>query len=151
MPFTAYHMGAGLLARAAHKHSSVIAFGVSQVLIDLEPLVRLSRGELDVHGFSHTLLGATLVMLVTIAMRPLLNRYFPLSWRDVAVGAAVGVYSHLLLDGFLHQEMGYAWFGMLSWEAVEALCVCMGVVSSIMLWRNGVIVSSWRVLKGQFR
>ena len=38
--------------------SSLISFGVAQVLMDIEPGVRMIVGRGDLHGWSHTLVGA---------------------------------------------------------------------------------------------
>ncbi len=59
MPFTPFHMGAALLLKpVARERFSVLVFGVSQVLIDIEPLARIIRGDTILHGFTHTLCGA---------------------------------------------------------------------------------------------
>ena len=45
----------------AGDHFSFMVFGGSQILIDLEPAVRLMTGSAILHGFTHTLLGALLI------------------------------------------------------------------------------------------
>jgi hypothetical protein len=45
VPFTPFHMGPGLAIKAVTgRHLSLLVFGVSQVVIDVEPLVRIIRG-----------------------------------------------------------------------------------------------------------
>lgn len=62
MPFTPFHLGPGALFKAvAGDHFSFMVFGGSQILIDLEPAVRLMTGSAILHGFTHTLLGALLI------------------------------------------------------------------------------------------
>jgi hypothetical protein len=62
VPVTPFHMGPALLAKAAApRRFSLVIFGVSQVVIDVEPLVGLFTGAAVLHGFSHTLTGATLI------------------------------------------------------------------------------------------
>jgi hypothetical protein len=59
-------MGPGLVLKAlAGRHFSLMVFGFSQVAIDIEPLVRIIRGDAVLHGFTHTYLGATLIALVS--------------------------------------------------------------------------------------
>ena len=44
MPFTPFHMGAGLALKAvAGRHFSVLTFGIAQVAMDIEPLVGMLR------------------------------------------------------------------------------------------------------------
>ena len=51
MPFTPFHMGAGLALKAmAGRHFSVLTFGMAQAAMDLEPLVGMLRGAAVLHG-----------------------------------------------------------------------------------------------------
>lgn len=62
MPFTPFHMGFGLTAKAAAGNPlGQIAFGLSKVLMDIEPGVRVPLGTSDLHGCSHTMLGAAVM------------------------------------------------------------------------------------------
>jgi hypothetical protein len=64
MPFTPFHMGPGIVVKTALQSSfSLMVFGWSQVAIDIQPLVVLLTGKGELHGFSHTFLGATLIGL----------------------------------------------------------------------------------------
>jgi hypothetical protein len=46
MPFTPFHMGPGLAVKAVFgRYFSLMVFGFSQVAIDIEPLVRIIRGD----------------------------------------------------------------------------------------------------------
>lgn len=126
MPFTPFHMGPGLAIKAAAgRHFSLMVFGFSQVAIDLEPLVRIIRGDAVIHGFTHTYAGATLIGAASAAAgRPVcqwLLRWWPpdpaspllarlrgpelISWRAAIVGAFAGTYSHVLLDGIMHSDV----------------------------------------------
>jgi Domain of unknown function (DUF4184) len=126
MPFTPFHMGPGLAMKAlAGRHFSLVVFGVSQVLIDLEPLVRIIRGDAVLHGWTHTYVGATAIAVVAAILgRPvcqfLLDRWQPKpSWRWLAelggdwritqraayIAAFAGTYSHVLLDSLMHSDM----------------------------------------------
>ncbi|MCJ8170759.1 hypothetical protein [Atopomonas sediminilitoris] len=77
-------------------------------MIDLQPLLVLLTGEGNLHGFSHTLLGASLLAVVAA----LSGRYvaslglwalghgqtLPLSSRVNFISAFIGTFSHVLLD-----------------------------------------------------
>lgn len=126
MPFTPFHMGAGLMAKAVlDGRISLISFGLAQVLIDLEPGVRMITGQGDLHGWSHTVAGALGIGAITTLTAPWLIRPIVQRWNQelvhycqtwltvpvtprkgaVAMGAFVGTFSHLLLDGFMHADM----------------------------------------------
>ena len=75
MPFTPFHMGAGLALKAvAGRHFSVLTFGMAQVAMDIEPLVGMLRGAALLHGPTHTYLGAVPIALATAALAPWLCR-----------------------------------------------------------------------------
>lgn len=126
MPITPFHMGPGLLVKAlGGRHVSLTVFGFSQVAMDIEPLVRIIRDDVVLHGFVHTYLGATLIgLLSAVVGRPicqaLLDRWAPdptaafetwlrgpklISWPAAIVGALVGTYSHVFLDSVMHSDM----------------------------------------------
>ena len=126
MPFTPFHMGPGLAMKAVGgRHFSLMVFGFSQVVMDLEPLVRIYRGDAVLHGLTHTYLGASMIALVSVMTgRPicewLLRRFVPApSWRFLAwlwgdahitwpaafIGAFAGTYSHVFLDSVMHADM----------------------------------------------
>jgi biotin transporter BioY len=69
MPATPLHMGAGLAIKAlAGRHFSVLAFGVAQVAMDIEPLVGIISGADVLHGPTHTYLGAFVIAVVVTAL-----------------------------------------------------------------------------------
>lgn len=119
MPFTPYHFGAGALAKSiAPKHFSFTAFAVSNVLIDVEPLVRM-LGLLDdtiLHGPTHTFPGAVVIAALTLPAVRLWDRTAAAlrltSLRPPAVptwmvltSALVGTVSHVILDSWMHADM----------------------------------------------
>lgn len=162
MPFTPFHMGPGAAIKAVSgPYFSLVLFGFAQVLIDLEPLVRMVRGDMVLHGYTHTYLGATGIGLLAYLLgRPLCgavgrgwNRFTRPGFFDwlrlpehiprtaAATGAFVGTYSHVFLDSFMHADMRpFAPFsaenGLL--DAIPLLwlhlgCVVLGVVGA-MVW-----------------
>jgi hypothetical protein len=119
-------MGPGLAMKAvAGRYLSLMVFGVSQVLIDLEPLVRIYRGDAVLHGFSHTYLGATLIGIVSAVIGRPVGERIPaavsgglrtlawegagtvprIGWAVAFASALVGTWSHVLLDSLMHADM----------------------------------------------
>ena len=126
MPVTPLHMGPGMAVKAiAGDRFSLTMFGLAQVAIDLEPLVGMIRGTPELHGWTHTYLGATVIAAIVLAAgRPLCvrivswwnaelrrNRLEWLASRDgissaaAAAGAFIGTWSHVALDSIMHLDM----------------------------------------------
>ena len=163
MPVTPLHMGPGLAMKAvAGRHFSLVVFGFSQVAIDIEPLVRIVRGDAILHGFTHTYVGATVVALVSVVVgRPVgqfLLRYWNpdpsspflnwlptpkvISWSAAIVGAFAGTYSHVFFDSIMHSDMRpFALFSednallhVIGVEALHRLCVLSGVLGVLLMF-----------------
>ncbi len=116
MPFTPLHMGPGLIVKACMQGAfSLMVFGWSQILIDIQPLVVLLSGKAELHGLSHTYLGATPIAVVSaltgkylgeIGLRILgMEKYNPIGWRVAFVSAFIGGYSHVFIDSIMHSDM----------------------------------------------
>ncbi len=118
MPITPFHFGLGAaLHGVAPRRISFLSFCAANVLIDLESLYNLVHHRHPVHGFLHTYLGASLIALVTLGLFLALRWYAArfwlpniwswraLGWRQVAVGAALGAYSHLVFDSLMHADI----------------------------------------------
>ena len=162
MPFTPFHMGPGLALKAvAGRHVSLMLFGFSQVMIDLEPAIRILRHDPFLHGFTHTYLGATLVALVSVVLgRPicqwLLDHWRPdphaaflnwlrgsgrISWTSALWGAFLGTYTHVALDSIMHFDMaplapigsGNPLLRLVSVGWLHGLCVASGLVGAVVL------------------
>ena len=165
MPFTPFHMGPGLLIKALLRGGfSLMVFGWAQILIDLQPLVVLLRGDGPVHGFSHTWLGAALIAPVAaLSGKPLSEfglRVLGLSRADQPVriawwvawaSAFIGTFSHVLFDAIMHADMqplaplsGHnALLGTLDVGGLHWFCVGSGVAGAILYF--GVSFSRRRV------
>lgn len=118
MPVTPFHFGPGaLLHAAAPRRVSFIAFVAANCITDCESVYNILRNSFPLHRFLHTFVGATLVCGVTIvlfvAMRRLSRNVSLPNWFQwqqlttaaVGVGAALGSYSHIVLDGIMHADM----------------------------------------------
>lgn len=163
MPFTPFHMGPGLAIKAVSgRHFSLMVFGFSQIAIDIEPLVRIIRGDALLHGFTHTYLGATLIALVCVVLgRPVCHVFLNywtsdssspflnwlrgpklISWPAAIAGAFVGTYSHVFLDSIMHSDMqplapfsnANALLHIISFSGLHVLCVLSGVLGALFLF-----------------
>lgn len=149
MPFTPFHMGPGLVVKAIlRRRFSLMVFGWSQVAIDLQPLVAIVTGRGELHGFSHTAIGATLIGLACgMTGKPLgelglrilgLRRYGPITWQVSFISAFIGTYSHVLIDSIMHADitpmapltLSNPLHGLISIEALHIWCVASAAVGS---------------------
>jgi hypothetical protein len=157
MPFTPFHMGPGMAMKAlAGPRLSLVSFGLAQVMMDIEPLVHMIRGDIGHHGLIHTYLGATVVGLATLPLaRPLTRRLSRLwsdalrdgglewlveptsdGWLPIVLGTFAGTYSHVVLDSIMHADMTplapfsqrNAVLDWLSYAGIHIACVISGMV-----------------------
>lgn len=146
MPFTPFHLGPGALFKAiGGQRFSFLIFGGSQVLMDIEPLVRMIRGDSVIHGMSHTVAGAFAVATVSTAIgRPVGNAVLrhsgigdhPIGWIVALASAFVGTYSHIGLDAVMHGDMNPVWpiasgnslLSFISVETLHVLCAASGLL-----------------------
>jgi membrane-bound metal-dependent hydrolase YbcI (DUF457 family) len=138
MPITPFHFGPGAALHAiAPRQVSFLAFCAANVLIDLESLYNLVNRREPVHAFFHTYVGATLVVLGMAGLFWLLGRSplkrlcGRLTQRPVAIGAALGAWSHVLLDSLMHRDIqpllpfsaGNALQGLVSLPVLHGACL----------------------------
>lgn len=160
MPFTPFHMGAALVLKpAARRHFSLFAFGVAQIVMDMEPLLGMQLGWERLHGWTHTILGALLLAPLAVLLTRLLyppiarwwNRHMqahrlqwlgmplPLVSKAVWLGAVIGTLSHVLLDALMHTDLTpFAPFSsanpVLGWVSMDHVyqgCALVGAVGAV--------------------
>ena len=153
MPFTPYHMGAGIAIKAmSQRKFSLLIFGWAQILTDLEPLLVIITGKGTYHGYSHTYLGAAVIGIVAALTGKYLSetglrligmsRYLPIRWPAAFVSAFIGTYSHVLLDSITHVDVkpfmpfsnANTLPGLISTGAMEVFLVFCGIVGSLVLY-----------------
>lgn len=138
MPSTPFHFGPGLaLHAAAPRQVNFLAFCAANALIDVETLYNLATGHHALHTFFHTYVGATLVAGVITLAFTLVDRWGGRAptLAPVITGAALGAYSHILLDSVMHADVRpFAPFSManplldvLSTADLHLLCVALGM------------------------
>ena len=159
MPFTPLHMGPGLLIKAPMQGAfSLMVFGWTQILIDIQPLVVLLTGHGALHGISHTYLGATPIALLAalsgkyagefglrVLRRP---EFLPIGWRTAFASAFIGAYSHVAIDGIMHADMSPLWpfatarmlYGIIPVETLHLLCLA----SALLGIAGYCLVRRWR-------
>lgn len=116
MPFTPVHMGPGIAVKAVMQHKfSLMVFGWSQIVIDLQPLFVMITDRGELHGFSHTYVGATLIGLFCALSGKYLGelglriirepQHLPISWPVSFISAFIGTYSHVAIDSIMHADI----------------------------------------------
>ena len=168
MPITPLHLGPGLLLKSCGgSYLSLAMFALVQVTMDLEVLLRLMLGSSQLHGFTNTIIGATLVLIVTVPIgKPLCgwvlrwwNRNLSpaqakwlqvsasISWKTAWIGGILGVYSHWLLDAIMHADARpwipfsevNALVGLISIDQLNLLCLLSLLIGGILIAVYGVL------------
>lgn len=162
MPVTPFHFGpATVLKAATPRYFSFVAFGLTQLVIDTEPLFYMAQGAWPIHRFFHTYLGATVVALLIVFVGKPLCEWILRLWNSrlstsqriwlgvdprislagAVTGGFFGGYSHVLLDSIMHSDMQpFAPFSnkngllyIISTEHLYILCTTFGIVGGTML------------------
>ena len=153
MPFTPLHMGPGIVVKACLQGAfSLMVFGWSQILIDIQPLVVMLTDRGELHGFSHTFIGASLIAITAapsgkylgeIGLRIVrMPEYNPISWRVAIISAFIGTYSHVFIDAIMHSDIEpfspfsnqSTWHGFISIDMLHLLCVASALVGGVAFW-----------------
>ena len=131
MPITPFHFGPGVLFHsAAPPRVSFLAFVAANGITDVESIYNVLAGNFPDHRFLHTFVGAALVTALTVALfmatRRLARSVTLPNWFQwqklplaaVIVGAALGAFSHIVLDGIMHADMRplAPWRTVLDWQ-----------------------------------
>ena len=153
-------MGAALIVKPGlNRHFSVIAFGLAQVAMDIEPGIGMLTGANVLHGPTHTLLGALIIALIVLFIAPVIYRHLIARWNTevihyklawliepthlsktaAAIGAFVGTMSHIALDSMMHQDMhplapfsqANPLMGFIAHDGIYQLCAVAGVIGAI--------------------
>ncbi len=118
MPFTPFHLGPALvIGIILIYYIDFPTLLVASVILDIEPLVVLLLDlNYPLHGFFHSFLGGTIVILplsfIMLKIRPILNPitdFFKIeqtsSFSNILAASIVGVYSHIFLDAPLYTDI----------------------------------------------
>lgn len=153
MPLTPFHMGPGILVKVLLQGSfSLMVFGWTQIVMDLQPLVAIVTGEGRLHGFTHTYIGATLVAIFSAVTGKYFSQWglvtffdgsqrgINIRWWVAFLSAFIGSYSHVFLDSIMHADMeplspfsqSNELLGLVSVTTLHKFCVYSGLVGTIM-------------------
>lgn len=118
MPFTPFHLGPALVIGIIFiYYLDFPTLLVASVILDVEPfLVLLLDLNYPLHGFFHSFLGGTIIILllsfILFKIRPMLNPitdFFKLkqnsSFLNILAASIVGIFSHILLDAPLYTDI----------------------------------------------
>ncbi|MBI5890568.1 MAG: hypothetical protein HZB47_07810 [Nitrosomonadales bacterium] len=157
MPFTPFHFGPGLLIKGIiPARFSLSTYALANVAMDVEPLYHILRGDSQLHGASHTLLGAGLIGVGTalwgrIAVRHAWSLYerwsantgapFYITAQQAWLGTLLGTFSHVLMDSVMHADMrpflpltdANPWLDISCTEHVYLGCVLAGMVGMLVI------------------
>jgi hypothetical protein len=153
VPFTPLHMGPGITVKAVmQRRFSLMVFGWSQIVIDLQPLFVMVTGKGELHGFSHTYVGATLIGLFCALSGKYLGelglrilgepRHLPISWPVSFASAYIGTYTHVAIDSIMHADIqplapfteDSVLHGIISIEALHLVCVSSAVIGGLVYY-----------------
>jgi len=153
VPITPFHFGPGvLLHSAAPRRVSFIAFVAANGITDIESIYNVLAGNFPVHRFLHTFVGAVVVTGLTVALflatRRLARTVSMPDWFEwqqlslvaVVAGAALGAFSHILLDGIMHADMhpfapwsaANPFFRVVSLSTLHWACIISGIAGVLL-------------------
>lgn len=161
MPFTPIHMGPGILIKALLQSSfSLMVFGWTQIVMDIQPLIVLISGEGHLHGFTHTYVGAILIALFAALTGKYLSELglkiiglskkehpINIAWWVVLLSAFIGSFSHVLLDSIMHSDvepffpftLNNQFLGLITVQMLHKICMYSGLLGAatyfVMSWR----------------
>ncbi|VAV97870.1 hypothetical protein MNBD_ALPHA02-1312 [hydrothermal vent metagenome] len=151
MPFTPFHMGPGLLVKAVLQGSfSLMVFGWTQIVMDVQPLIVMITGSGHLHGFTHTFIGASLIAVFSGVTGKYLSEFglkllriaasggVTIIWVVAISSAFIGSFSHVILDGIMHTDVEpfypftlfNVFHGLISVQALYKLCLYSGLLGA---------------------
>lgn len=155
MPFTPVHMGPGILVKAVLPSSfSLMVFGWTQIVMDIQPLITMIIGHGHIHGFTHTYLGAALITAFSAVTGKYLSQFGlkileiktlnaeSIPWRVCFLSACIGSFSHVLLDSIMHSDvqpfypfdLTNSMQGIISVWMLHKVCLYAGLVGGVVYY-----------------
>ncbi len=155
MPATPFHLGPGLLVKAAAPtRFSMAAYSLSQVVIDIESGYYMLHHATPVHRQAHTFLMGGLIGLAcglivsrvgawVARPRDVVPEALAAEYRlpSAVLGGVFGGVLHSVLDGIMHSDMrpfrpftnANPLYGLVSVEILYLFCVVTGVIGAAWL------------------
>jgi membrane-bound metal-dependent hydrolase YbcI (DUF457 family) len=131
-----------------------MVFGWAQIVMDIQPLIVLvsNTRRFELHGFSHTYLGATLLAVLSALSGKYLSEFglkllglstmtqpIKIVWWIAFFSAFIGTYSHVVLDSIMHSDIqpyfpfmdGNHLLGIIDIEQLHEFCIYSGLVGGV--------------------
>ncbi|GAB2190784.1 hypothetical protein MAH1_23920 [Sessilibacter sp. MAH1] len=166
MPFTPFHMGPGIFIKALLQGSfSLMVFGWSQIIMDVQPLWVLIVGHGHLHGFSHTFVGCVLLAVFSALTGKYLSEFglkildlkgrngrtICISWWVAFLSAFIGCISHVLIDAVMHSDLQpfypfvlrNPFLGFISVAALHKFCLYSGLLGVVIFYSVQWLVSRY--------
>ncbi len=156
MPFTPIHMGPGILIKSVLQGSfSLMVFGWSQIVMDIQPLIVMLTGEGHLHGFTHTYIGAILLAIFSGLSGKYLSEFgliyigvakkdnpIIIKWWIVFISAFIGTFSHVFLDSLMHFDVEPFYplrtdntlHGIITIGQLHQMCLYSGIIGAIIYY-----------------
>ena len=160
MPVTPFHVGPAAIIKAVFRDKfSITVFSFSQILIDLQPLFAMLGADIELHGISHTYIGATVIAIISILLGKPFCQFFlngwnrhlsanknsilivkaSISWKVAIMSAFIGTYSHILLDSIMHADLQPFYpaqitnhlLGLVAIDSLHILCAIAGGMGAV--------------------
>ena len=163
MPFTPVHMGPGIVIKALLQGSfSLMVFGWTQIVMDIQPLIVILTGEGHLHGFSHSYVGASLLAIFSalsgkylseiglyiLELNP--NWEVKIAWWVAFLSAFIGAFSHVAIDSIMHSDMEPLFpfnkdnqlLGIISVELLHKLCLYSALAGGALYYAINWLIKS---------
>ena len=156
-------MGPGILIKALLQGSfSLMVFGWTQIVMDIQPLIVLVTGEGHLHGFTHTYAGAILLAMFSALTGKYLSEFglvvlgiakdnsIKILWWVSFLSAFIGSFSHVFLDSIMHSDvepfypftLNNSLHGFISISELHKFCLYSGLIGATIYY-----VVSWHANK----
>ena len=155
MPATPFHLGPGLLIKAAApRQFSMAAYSLAQVVIDIESGFYVLRGEYPVHRQAHTFLLGGLIGLLCGLIVSRVGRWWARP-RDAVpevlaaefrmpIAVVSGIFGgifHSVLDGIMHEDIhpfrpftdANPLYELVSLRVLYLFCIITGLVGGVLI------------------
>lgn len=128
-----------------------MVFGWAQIVMDMQPLAVMITGEGELHGFSHTYVGATLLALFSALTGKYLSEFgldllrVPgnhrsnnIGWKVTLGSAFIGTFSHVFLDSIMHLDVQpyypftgkNSMYSLMTMEGLHFLCIASAIIGA---------------------
>ncbi len=137
MPFTPFHFGPMLAIKAlAPKRTSFVALCVPNIIFDMEPGIKMILGGNyeslhTYHLFWLCIPVAILTYLICTVLKKVRSDYVVTN-EQIALGALIGSFTHVLLDSFYHLDMNSVLYGLISPDTIVMFCLLSYAITPLL-------------------